>query len=464
MGSYISIVNDTEDVYYCQVGPDTEAMATSKWIIETITSIAEQTLPGGKTFGAAITSVTKSSLQVIGLTPSVVSAIMTFYQKALKVGPAVAKYIVDFEVKRITSQGFVEILPGKNHLWPMTLSLWQQGHCKRIRKVVKYDTNRIYLLHDEVFMRPIFSASQAGAANDHKIGFWITKPGSGFQNYNEVEIMPPVGYSSWKNVAFAQADFDANFRDDRSDMTLQCSRPQDGGHPFQSCANILAAFCSKIHGSLFTTHCACADRVKQASNTVNVLWSNFLKSCFADLGGMYPSKACTSAFNQLKVNNEYLVRDAYGNSKWPVTDEMFESLAQLFVSPGCWGDYLCRSEGGIPFEDCVLGLQSECLNKNQYSNHDDCECKRKILAARDQLNPEWQTWIHKCVDDPTGSNCKSYGTNYMKGKSYLVSNSTSSYQSTMCLAGVPNYALKPIDDNFIKVASDVFGSGALCKF
>jgi hypothetical protein len=91
-----------------------------------------------------------------------------------KTGASVATDIVNLSLQAAYKNGYQAIPPGKSYRWgKMSLSLWQQGHCKC--HIVK-DAYNFY--SDELYMRPIFSGATDNSNINHNIQFWINKFGT----------------------------------------------------------------------------------------------------------------------------------------------------------------------------------------------------------------------------------------------------------------------------------------------
>jgi hypothetical protein len=179
MGSYLSIVNNTEDHWTCKIGPDEAALKIAGIIISVIGSAA--TVIG--TLGAAapvatalaangvvaIFGVSTSALATAATAAGTVATAVSVTGAVSGFGIAVANGVNDNLIK----EGYQNIAPGEKHRWgKMSLSLWQQGTCVRTtivdEKTVQTDT---------LYMRPIFSGATDNSNNDHEIQFWIDKFG-----------------------------------------------------------------------------------------------------------------------------------------------------------------------------------------------------------------------------------------------------------------------------------------------
>lgn len=201
MGSYISIVNDTPDPMACSVGTDMAAVE----VFGVVTSVIA-------TLGAIISSVGAAAplLSLAGahgmfaITGLSTSAVLAIVETAAVAGPVVGqavtaagflKTVVSLSVDAAAQDGYVSIPPGEKHQFgKYSLSLWQQGHCKRYRK----DDSKMQVIYDEIYMRPIFSGATDGSNNDHSVQFWLDKWGAG--NEALIDVKPPVDRESWGDV------------------------------------------------------------------------------------------------------------------------------------------------------------------------------------------------------------------------------------------------------------------------
>ncbi|RLN94794.1 hypothetical protein BBJ28_00013891 [Nothophytophthora sp. Chile5] len=180
MGSYLSIVNNTEDQWTCKIGPDEAALKIAGIIISVIGAaatvvgtlgaaapVATALAANGivSVFGvstSALATATAAAAGTVGTVASVSGAVSGF-------GIAVAQGVNDNLIK----DGYHTIAPGDKYKWgKMSLSLWQQGTC--VRTTIVDETT---VTTDTLYMRPIFSGATDNSNNDHEIQFWIDKFG-----------------------------------------------------------------------------------------------------------------------------------------------------------------------------------------------------------------------------------------------------------------------------------------------
>ncbi|KAI9996569.1 hypothetical protein PInf_014301 [Phytophthora infestans] len=175
MGSYLSIVNNTDDPWTCKIGPDEAALEIAGVAISVVGTLASALGTSGvapvasalaangvvKVFGVSAKALA-SSAEAISEAISAAGSVSEF-------GLSVAQGIND----HLVTDGYVSIAPGEKHQWgKMSLSLWQQGTCVRTT-IVDEKT----VITDTLYMRPIFSGATDNSNLDHEIQFWIDKFG-----------------------------------------------------------------------------------------------------------------------------------------------------------------------------------------------------------------------------------------------------------------------------------------------
>jgi len=200
MTSSLTIVNDSGFDMVCNIGPDEAALAIFGYITTGIAALAAAVV----TLGAAaptLAAVGVAAASNAVIIPGLASAIAITEAAAAITGVTVTKTavavlssVVTFIVKSLEDNG-VRIPAGGSHRWDgLTLSLWQQGHCTRVRQ---FDEEMKAVI-DEVYMRPIFSGPLIGSNNDHNIQFWVDK--FGYEHEQTLPINPPEGMQSWGDV------------------------------------------------------------------------------------------------------------------------------------------------------------------------------------------------------------------------------------------------------------------------
>lgn len=196
MGSYLSIVNDTSDTFYCNIGPDTAALAIAEVIMIVVGVLATIVTVGAGAPGLAVTFSASGSVATVSIA-STSTAVALANAFGLAAQPAaILLYVMNQQAGELRNNGYQEIPPGGRYQWgKMSLSLWQQGHCVRHRS---FPESMTYIT-DEVFLRPIFSGATDNSNIDHTIQYWIDK--FGFENEKMVEIPPPPDSGgSWGDV------------------------------------------------------------------------------------------------------------------------------------------------------------------------------------------------------------------------------------------------------------------------
>ncbi|KAK1931204.1 hypothetical protein P3T76_013393 [Phytophthora citrophthora] len=180
MGSYLSIVNNTEDPWTCKIGPDEAALKIAGIIISVVGAAATVIGTAGVAAPIASALVANGVVSVFGVSTSALVTTATVAAGTVGTVASVTGAVSGFGIAvaqgindNLVNNGYVNIAPGENHKWgKMSLSLWQQGTCVRTtiidEKTVKTDT---------LYMRPIFSGATDNSNLDHEIQFWINKFG-----------------------------------------------------------------------------------------------------------------------------------------------------------------------------------------------------------------------------------------------------------------------------------------------
>jgi hypothetical protein len=220
MGSSISILNNTGFELYCIVTPDQAALAWSGIIISVVAALTAIALSSGllaptfigttSTAGGTAVSTAVSSIVVtnVAINVALVKAILITSLtsgSALAVKSILDKIVTD-QVKILSDKGYQQLRPGERFTWGgKTLSLWQQGNCKRIRT----RPDSMWIMNDEVFMRPIFSGATANSDLTHDVQFWVDK--FGWENRQRLILSPPEGRPSWGNVELSFDEWEKQF-------------------------------------------------------------------------------------------------------------------------------------------------------------------------------------------------------------------------------------------------------------
>ncbi|OQV16919.1 hypothetical protein BV898_08925 [Hypsibius exemplaris] len=177
MGSYLSIVNDTSDVWQVQIGNDEKAISIATTIATTITVLAMAVSGLGALTPVAGVLEAGGIYTVYGISTATLAqmsaAAATVSGTTATLGKATfASNMVIFIINSaVTQQGFITLTPGQSHTYgPMSLSLWQQAACMRVRV---NPANQEECIVETMYMRPIFSGGTVGSTLTHKIQWWI---------------------------------------------------------------------------------------------------------------------------------------------------------------------------------------------------------------------------------------------------------------------------------------------------
>jgi hypothetical protein len=158
MGSTLSIHNNTSDTVLIKIGDDQEAVRIAGICATAFTAVSLTVTGAGWAAGAltgGVLTISASSAMVAAGTALSLS----------NVTRSVATEIRD----SFTNNGYHELKPNQTHTSSKkTLSLWQQCHVVRIR------TDRAgTVIHEETYMRPIFTGATDNSNLQHDISFWI---------------------------------------------------------------------------------------------------------------------------------------------------------------------------------------------------------------------------------------------------------------------------------------------------
>lgn len=151
MGSYLTIVNDTEQQWMCKVGPDMVAI----------------------TWGVVAAAVTVLVVATWGFTVGLVVANPLIGGVILGGATGLIGVGIQGAVQKVLDKRHYDIIhPGESKRYgKMTLSLWRQSECIRIRAQgdVAY--------WDHLMMRPIFSGATDKSTREYSIQKWADKHG-----------------------------------------------------------------------------------------------------------------------------------------------------------------------------------------------------------------------------------------------------------------------------------------------
>ncbi|GLC47285.1 hypothetical protein PLESTB_000225100 [Pleodorina starrii] len=184
MGSYLSIQNDTSDVWYAKIGPDEAAINISGTVATVVGLVAAAVATAGAAAPLAASLQANGVISLVGVSTANIASVSAAAASLAGVTStcAAAGTVTGMMVSlskvvqgELEKQGMVRIEPGGKHRWgKMTLSLWQQGTCVRTRV---NPHNAKELLVETLYMRPIFSGQTDDSENVHRIQWWIAKWG-----------------------------------------------------------------------------------------------------------------------------------------------------------------------------------------------------------------------------------------------------------------------------------------------
>lgn len=140
MGTTLSIVNDTQDVFHCK---------TWAWPVMYGYKL-------NKLFPVDWVKALMYIYVIIGNNQS-----QSTQQVLSNIGNDLSQ--------RMVNEGFKKILPGQKHIVPSSFSLKHRAQCIRIRP---FSAGRMFII-DYILMEPIFSGGTAGSNIDHSIKYWI---------------------------------------------------------------------------------------------------------------------------------------------------------------------------------------------------------------------------------------------------------------------------------------------------
>jgi hypothetical protein len=445
MGSSFSVTNDTLDTWYCVQSHDQEAVNLFMTITEWMAKIGGFEIPGLGSWNSYITKMSNTYLILNGMSPSVVKAIMNAAKNLLPVGRSLTEYIINYTIENAKNQGYKMVEPGKKFFSSQgTLSLRQAVTCICVKQILEYQTNRMYVTTDEIFMGSLYTGGTVNSVNSYLVSSNLNKR----KQIGKVEIEPPYGYESWKNLDFNLEQFSENFK---TDAPLPCTSSHVvNGQPLQFCLNNLGSYCNPA-SPFYKNGCDCASRVQTYARYLNTNWINYIGSCSSDAGGLYPSRACTQASNALMAN-EYYYTDP--KTKVKVDFAFVDSVGQgFFQNPACYAAFSCKKDSGsgTPWDTCLKGLFEACD-----TNSVPCECKRKIMSVRDQLDTNWKYYFNECAHSEIGvnNNCDAAKKNLRTYGSVITNMETNTTKAGVCGIAGGNQAYTSAS-NFINDAQTV---------
>jgi hypothetical protein len=187
MGSYVTIVNDTKDIWHCKIGPDLRLLKIFTIVLTVVTGLAVLAAAGSAiTVAAASAELTLTRYFVFGLSASSLATIkymqttIAMYTAAQKVATLLAGASIFSATfangisRTLAKSGFQPVRAGDRlRSKKKTLSLWQHGQCVKIVIVDELSTRT-----EKLSMRPIFTGATAGSNRDYFIQTFINKDGT----------------------------------------------------------------------------------------------------------------------------------------------------------------------------------------------------------------------------------------------------------------------------------------------
>ena len=411
MGSQFSVTNDTVNDMYCVQSNDKDAVDLFLKITEWMGKIGGLAIPGLGSWNSYVTTASTSLLKLSGLSPKVVMAIMKLSGTALSVGPAVTSYVVNYTIQKAKDQGFQVVKAGKTFRSSLgTLSLRQALTCITVNQVLDLRSNFMFVKTNEIYMGNLYTGGTIDLVNSYKVSdyLWNSK------EVSSVEIEPPFGYDSWKNL---DMNYDQTSKTFTNKIPIFCNNTNiKDERPLQSCLNNLVWVCDPKN--TFYRPCECSRQISYYGTNLNINWKTYFTSCYSDFGGLYPSRKCTVASQTLRKHEWF-----YDNSgKIFGADYGLADSAEYFIfqNPGCVAAYTCKKESGTgqPWDTCLSGLMDACQSDSLAGS--PCECKKKIMAVRDQLNPTWKKYFNQCAHSEIGKQMNCYDAKDAVMKNELV--------------------------------------------
>ena len=367
---------------------------------------------------------------------------------------------MNYTIQKAKDQGYKEVKAGKT-FWSSkgTLSLRQALTCITVNQVLDLRSNFMYVKTNEIYMGNLYTGGTIDSVNKYKVSdyLWNSK------EVSSLEIEPPFGYNSWKNL---DMNYDQTSKAFPDQIPTFCKNTDiKNERPLQGCFNKLIWVCDPKNR--FYTPCECSRQISYYGRNLNYNWKTYFSSCHSDAGGLYPSRKCTEATQTLIKNEWYYVDN--GNYLG-VTSAFTDSVEfYIFQNPGCVGEYTCKKESGTgqPWDTCLSGLMNACQSDSISGS--PCACKKKIMAVRDQLNPTWKKYFNQCAHSEIGKdmNCESAREAVMNNELVITNMVTETTKPNECgINGTSSTVTYVRADAFISVrqTEEIFDNVFGCKF
>lgn len=431
MGSSFSVINDTPNDMHCLQTNDKDAIDLFLQITEWMSFIGGVAIPGLGSWSSYVTKTSTSLLKLSGLSPNVVKGIMAVSEKVLNLGPSVTSYIVNHTIQNAKDQGYKEVKAGKT-FWSSkgTLSLRQALTCITVNQVLDLKSNLMYVKTNEIYMGNLYTGSTIDSVNSYKVSDFLFNR----KEVSSVEIEPPYGFSSWMNLDMNLDQFSNTFTS--NPPTLCEPKIVFEGRPFGYCISGLIQICDP-RSPFYRSGCDCWGKIQTYGEKLNTNWKNYLNSCNSDAGGLYPSRKCTEASQNLRKDE--LIWTTWTPPNRPESvkvDGNFTTTIEkgVFQAPGCKSAYACKKDSGTgqPWDTCLSGVKNAC--SDNYNAGSPCECKKKIMAVRDQLNPTWKYYFNQCAHSDYGiqSDCDNARDTLMKKEMVVTNMVTNTTKPNQC--------------------------------
>nr|CCA27652.1 conserved hypothetical protein [Albugo laibachii Nc14] len=179
MGSYLTIVNDTNDEYLCKLSADTRAIKFVNFAALGIGAFSA--ILGAISFGHIVSKavVGNNAISLFGVSSQWLehfSNVIGYVSVGLSSAAAVSSFSVEavqIISIHLSKNHYISIGPNESHRYgKFTLALWCQSIC--VRSVVLHETA---VRVDSVYMRPIFSGILPQSNKNHSIQTWISRKG-----------------------------------------------------------------------------------------------------------------------------------------------------------------------------------------------------------------------------------------------------------------------------------------------